>query len=43
MNVDIMWSRFLERIKNDVNSMIYKTYFSNTRLLTIEDNKLINE
>ena len=41
MNVDIIWAKFLERIKNDVNSMVYKAYFANTKLLTIEDNKLI--
>lgn len=41
MNVDILWAKFLERIKNDVNSMVFKTYFSNTRLLSIEKNKMI--
>ena len=41
MNVDLLWAKFLERIKNDVNSMVYKTYFANTKLLTKEDNKLI--
>ncbi len=41
MNVDLLWNKFLERIKNDVNSMVYKTYFANTKLITNEDNKLI--
>ena len=41
VNVDILWAKFLERIKNDVNSMVFKTYFSNTRLLSIEKNKMI--
>lgn len=41
MNIDFLWNKFLERIKNEVNSMVYKTYFSNTKLITKEDNKLI--
>jgi len=41
MNIDFLWNKFLERIKNEVNSMVYKTYFENTKLITKEDNKLI--
>lgn len=41
MNVDLLWNKFLERIKNDVNSMVFKTYFMNTTLLIIDDNKMI--
>ena len=41
MNLEFLWNKFLERIKNEVNSMVYKTYFANTKLLTKEDNKLI--
>lgn len=41
MNLEFLWNKFLERIKNEVNSMVYKTYFSNTKLLAKEENKLI--
>lgn len=41
MNGDLLWSKFLEEIKDAVNSMVYKTYFANTKLLAKEDNKLI--
>ena len=41
MNLDFLWNKFLERIKNEVNSMVFKTYFANTKLLTKEENKLI--
>jgi len=41
MNTDLLWNRFLERIKNDVNSMVFKTYFMNTNLLLIDNNKMI--
>lgn len=41
MNVDLLWNQFLERIKKEVNSMIFKTYFADTKLLNKEDNKLI--
>lgn len=41
MNIDLLWNKFLERVKNEVNSMIFKTYFSSTKLLTKEDDKLI--
>lgn len=41
MNVDLLWNKFLERIKNDVNSMVYKTYFECTKLISKEENKLI--
>lgn len=39
MNNELLWNKFLENIKNSVNSMVYTTWFSKTNLLSLENNK----
>ncbi len=37
MNYDLLWSKVLDIIKTEVNSIVYKTWFENTRLYKIEN------
>lgn len=39
MNNEILWNKFLEKVKSSVNSMVYSTWFSKTYLLSIDNNK----
>ena len=39
MNVDILWSKLLDQIKNELTSLSYNTWFSDTELLKLEDDK----
>ena len=39
MNNEILWNKFLEKVKSSVNSMVYSTWFSKTYLLNIDNNK----
>ena len=39
MNVDILWSKLLEQIKNELTSLSYDTWFSETELFKLEDGK----
>ena len=39
MNNEILWNKFLEKVKSSVNSMVYSTWFSKTHLLNIDNNK----
>ena len=41
MNNELLWSKFLESIKNSVNSMVYTTWFSKTYLLSSDNNKAV--
>lgn len=36
MNYDLLWSKVLDKISQEVNSVVYKTWFQNTRLYKIE-------
>ncbi len=38
MNTDLVWSKFLNKIETEVNSIVYKTWFSNTKLYELKDN-----
>ena len=38
MNLDNMWKSFLEKIKDKINEIAYETWFSDTRLISL-DNK----
>ena len=38
MNYDLLWSKVLENIKTRVNSLIYTTWFAETKLYKIENN-----
>lgn len=39
MNFDSIWSNFLSDIKDELSSLAYQTWFSETKLLKIEDSK----
>ena len=39
MNYDLLWSKVLENIKLTVTSIVYKTWFENTKLYKIENNE----
>ena len=39
MNYDLLWSKVLENIKTSVTSLVYITWFENTRLYKIEGNE----
>ena len=41
MSNDLLWNKFLDCVKNNVNSMVYSTWFSKTKLVKIEENKAI--
>ena len=38
MNNDLLWSKVLEKIQEEVNSVMYTTWFKETRVLKIENN-----
>ena len=38
MNTDLIWSKLLEKIKTEVNSIVYKTWFENSKLYELKDN-----
>ena len=38
MNNDLLWSKVLDRIRSEVNSLMYDTWFKNTRIAKIENN-----
>ena len=39
MNVDILWSNFLSQIKEEMTSLSYNTWFSETELYKLENGK----
>lgn len=39
MNVDILWSKFLDSIKADMTSLSFTTWFSDTKLYKLENDK----
>ena len=39
MNVDILWSNFLSQIKEEMTSLSFNTWFSETELYKLEDGK----
>lgn len=41
MNVDILWQNFLEKIKNELSNLAYETWFSDTKLYSLNDGKAI--
>ena len=38
MNNDLLWNNFLEKIKSKISSLSYETWFSNTKLLSLNNN-----
>ena len=41
MNYDLLWSKVLENIKESVTSLVYITWFENTKLYKVEGNEAI--
>lgn len=41
MNLENMWKSFLERIKNKISNISYETWFSETKLIDLSENKAI--
>ena len=39
MNVDILWSKILNQIKDDLTSLSYNTWFSETQLYKLENGR----
>ena len=39
MNVDLLWSNFLSQIKNDLSSLSFDTWFADTQLYSLTDDK----
>ncbi len=40
MNKDLLWKKFLEKVQSKVNAIVYSTWFANTYLFAINNNKL---
>ena len=38
MNVDVLWKKILNQLENELNSLSYTTWFSETELYKLEDN-----
>ena len=41
MNLDVIWSNFLNQIKDELSSLAYETWFKETKLHKLEDGKAI--
>ena len=41
MNIDTIWENFLQNIKNNLSSVLYETWFIETKLISLMDNKAI--
>ena len=39
MNVDILWSKFLDQIKDDLTSLSFDTWFADTSLYKLDNGK----
>ena len=39
MNEEVLWTQFLDKIKNELSSISYNTWFAETKLYKIKDNK----
>ena len=39
MNVDILWSKFLTEVKDDLTSLSFETWFKDTELYKLDDSK----
>ena len=37
MNIDLIWQNFLERIKETISPMLYETWFSETKLVDLNN------
>ena len=41
MNEDLVWEKVLKMVKEEVNSLVYATWFEPTKLMIVDDNKAI--
>ena len=41
MKEDLLWEKVLKRIKEEVNSLVYVTWFEPTKLKIVNDNKYV--
>ena len=41
MKEDLLWEKVLKRIKEEVNSLVYATWFELTKLKIVDDNKYV--
>ena len=41
MNEDLLWKRVLKRVKNEINSLVYATWFEPTKLKINDDGKVV--
>ena len=41
MNDDLLWEKVLKRIKEEVNSLLYTTWFESTKLKRVDGNKFV--
>ena len=39
MNVDILWSKFLTEVKEDLTSLSFETWFIDTKLYKLDNGK----
>ena len=39
MNLDNMWKTFLDKIKTKINDIAFETWFSETKLIKLDENK----
>ena len=39
MNVDVLWSNFLEQIKDELSPVLFDTWFSETKLHKLHNEK----
>ena len=38
MDVDVLWENFLNKIKENISSLSYETWFKDTKLVSLRDN-----
>ena len=41
MDIDVLWNQFLDKIKENISSLSYETWFKDTKLVSIKDNVAI--
>ena len=39
MNNELLWKKCLDSLKSSVNAMVYKTWFSKTNLISLDEKK----
>ena len=39
MDIESLWFNFLDKIKNNISSLSYETWFKDTKLVSLKDNR----